>query len=108
MKYLSLLFVAFSLVTAASSAKAEDLEFTLINSSSYVISQLQISPVSTNNWEENILGRDVVLQKEETVITIADGLSTCKYDMLITFVDGETIEERNYDFCELGSYEARD
>lgn len=89
-------------------ANAEPIRFTLINSSSYVITQLQISPVSQNDWGENFLGRDVVLQGEQGTVTIADGLTTCHYDMLITFNDGATVEERDYDFCDLDSYEVTD
>lgn len=107
MKHLMALSVSVSLAlaTLGSSAQAEDLDFTLINSTKFVIVQLQISPVSTQNWEENILGRDVLLQGESVPISIADGLSGCKYDMLITFNDGSAIEESNYNFCELHSYE---
>ncbi|MBO6521837.1 MAG: hypothetical protein JJ900_15725 [Rhodospirillales bacterium] len=100
--------VALLLVAAAVPVKAEDLQFTLINSTRYVITQMQISPVSAGDWGENILGRDVLLQGETATVTIADGSTACAYDMLLTFNDGETIEERNYDFCDLKSYEATD
>ena len=96
------------LTLSAGSAMAEPLEFTLINSTGYVITQLQISPLSMNHWGENILGTDVILQGETATVTIADGRTSCEYDMLITFNDGNTIEERNYDFCDLASYEATD
>ncbi len=95
-------------VAAAFPAEAEDLKFTLINESSADITALQISPVSTRNWEENILGRDTLPKGYEVDIVIADNLSTCSYDMLITFKDGSNIEERNYNFCDLKSYTARD
>ena len=108
MIYLKALVISIPLVATAVSANAEDLRFTLINASSYVIARLQISPVSTDNWGANILGRDVLLQRENATVTIADGLTACEYDMLITFNDGETIEERNYDFCDLSTYEATD
>ena len=84
------------------------LKFTLTNSTSYVITQLQISPVAQSHWGENILGRDVLLQGEVATVTINDGLDSCEYDMLLTFNDGETIEERDYNFCDLDSYEATD
>ncbi|MGB0672028.1 MAG: hypothetical protein ACPGNT_11070 [Rhodospirillales bacterium] len=108
MRYFKPLLVAALVTGAAGTAVAEDLEFTLINSSSYVITELQISTIDTDNWGSNILGRDVLLQNETATITIADGLETCTYDMLLTFNDGATIEERNYDFCDLRSYEATD
>lgn len=98
---------ALLLQSTAFSASAETLNFTLINSTSYVISKLQISPVTARRWGENILGRDVLLQGETATVTIADGRKTCEYDMLITFNDGATIEELDYNFCDLESYEAR-
>lgn len=107
MNFLKLIVISLFLATASHAANAENLQFTLINSTKYVITKLQISPLSTDQWEENILGRDVLRQGEEATVTIADGLSTCKYDMLITFNDDTNIEERGYDFCDLQSYEAR-
>lgn len=108
MSKLGILFAAILSIATALPAHAEDLKFTLINDSSADITSLQISPVSTRNWEENILGRDDLPKGYEVDIVIADNLSTCTYDMLITFKDGSNIEERNYNFCDLKSYTAKD
>lgn len=90
------------------SAQAEDLLFVLSNNSSANITGLQISTTSTNSWEENLMSGDVLRPQEETEITIADGEDVCEYDILITFADNTTIEDRNVNLCELGSYEAHD
>lgn len=85
-----------------------NLKFTLINKSSAVVAKIQISSVSTSDWEENILGRDVLLPGEEVEISIADGQATCAHDMLVTFHDETTVEESNCDFCDLQSYTISD
>ncbi|MGL5061224.1 MAG: hypothetical protein ACRC62_14725, partial [Microcoleus sp.] len=40
----------------------------------------QASPPSVNDWEEDILGRDVLLSGESATITIQDGREDCLYD----------------------------
>lgn len=97
------LFISF-----AASAQAEDLKFMLQNNSSANITGLQISTTSTDNWEENLMAGDVLRPQEEIEITIADGEDVCEYDLLLTFADESTIEDRNVNLCEIGTYTAND
>ncbi|MBF0273829.1 MAG: hypothetical protein HQK84_01205 [Nitrospinae bacterium] len=91
-------------VVEDNASETEDLVFNLINKTSAKIVALQVSTISTRNWEENILAGDFLNPGETMEITIADGNKTCSYDILVTFSDNETVEEQNIDLCELGSY----
>jgi len=84
-------------------AIAEDLEFTLTNKSGYVIVEFYASPSDVYDWEEDILGMDVLGHNESVLITIADGRTQCEYDLRMTFDDGDTLED-TVDLCETGSY----
>ena len=99
------LLVAIAL-TAASPAVAEDLVFTLINNSSINITEVYVSKHSAETWEENILDGTVDAGTQAD-ITIADGETTCDYDMRFVGDNGAT-HEVNQDLCELGSYTLTD
>ena len=89
----------------ASPALAEDLHFKIQNDTDTSITAVHVSRVSTNSWEENILENDVEAG-ESLNVTIADGLTTCKYDLQVVFEDGAKNEWRNQDLCkfENGTY----
>jgi len=105
-KIISLLLATALLGSAA--AQAEDLQFKLINSSSAEVVGLQVSTVDSQSWEENLIAGYVLPAGNEVDVVIADGARTCSYDILITFADESTIEDRGVDLCELGSYSAHD
>ena len=104
--YLAATAVAAAL--SATPALAEDLVFMLDNQSSGAIQEFYASPVGVDNWEEDILGADILPSQEASRITIADGRSVCEYDLKVVFDDGEELEERNINLCETGSYTVSD
>jgi hypothetical protein len=57
-----------------------------------------------DNWGENLLKGEVVRAGESGKVTIADGKTTCNYDILGVFADGSKLEELKLNLCELGSY----
>lgn len=91
----------------ATSSYAEDLDFMLKNSSSYVVTEFYASPSDVNSWEDDILGADVLGSGEAFNITIADGRTQCEYDLRIVFDDGDVVEDTT-DLCETGSYTVTD
>ncbi|WP_181707813.1 hypothetical protein [Chthonobacter rhizosphaerae] len=91
---------------AASSAKAEDLVFTLINGTNSTLTEFYTSPSNVENWEEDVFGKNVLGPGEQVEITIADGRDVCDYDMKFVFSEDSdldtTLDTQN--LCELGSY----
>jgi hypothetical protein len=98
------LLVAIALT--ATPAFAEDLVFTLINNSSVNITEMYVSKHSADTWEENILD-GTVDAGTQAEITIADGETTCDYDMRFVADSGATVEV-NQNLCELGTYTLND
>lgn len=94
---------AMTTVIGVTAASAEDLVFMLDNQTSYTVSEFYASPTNVGNWEEDILGADVLDPASAVRITIADGRSQCDYDLRIVFEDGDVVED-NADLCETGSY----
>ncbi len=103
MKTVYALAAALSLAIVAPAA-AEDLEFTLINTSGVDITAFHVSHTETDDWEENLLGGGILADGYEIDVLIADGLTTCVYDILTEFADGDAYEDYGVDLCSLGSY----
>jgi hypothetical protein len=100
--------LAAALVLAtASPVFAEDLVFTLINNSSVTVTEMYVSKHSTAVWEENILDGSTIDAGTESEITIADGETTCDYDLRFVGENGAT-HEVNQNLCELASYTLTD
>lgn len=99
-KYLPLAAAAFLL---AAPAMAEDLNFLFENNSSFTIVELYASPSDVGDWEEDILGRDILEAGESARVTIRDGRRACEYDLRIVFDDGDEITDTT-DLCETASY----
>lgn len=91
-------------VTTIGAALAEDLDFTLINSSNSDVVAFHVSHAGTGSWEENLIAGGFLPSGNELGIQIADGRSTCVYDILTEFADGQRLEDYGLDLCELGSY----
>ncbi len=84
-------------------ALAEDLVFTLANNSGFDLAEFYASPADVGDWEEDILGANMLATGTSGNITIADGRDQCSYDLKMVFTDGDEIED-TVDLCETGSY----
>jgi len=91
---------------AAAPAQAEDLVFTLRNGTGATLMYFHASPADVDDWEEDILGSDVLGPGQSVRVTIADGRRQCEYDMRFEFDEdsGLDVLKDTQDLCELGSY----
>ncbi|MGR3759695.1 hypothetical protein ACUXV3_06120 [Roseobacteraceae bacterium NS-SX3] len=85
-------------------ALAEDLEFFLVNDSSADLVEFNVSPASSDRWEENLLQGGYLAPGYETGVLIADGATTCVYDIRGGFADGSEAEDYSLNLCDLGEY----
>ena len=97
-----------ALAIGANAYATEDLIFTLHNESSYVVVEVYASPNDVEDWEEDILGQDVLGSEESVRITIADAREQCEYDLRFVFEDGDVLERPSVDLCETNSYTLTD
>ncbi|NCO85302.1 MAG: hypothetical protein GW886_01560 [Rhodobacterales bacterium] len=84
-------------------AKAQDMDYELINNSGATLMEFYSSPADVGVWEDDILGADVLPDGSRASVTIADGRAQCDYDLRLVFDDGEVLED-TVNICELGSY----
>ncbi|MEH6692639.1 MULTISPECIES: hypothetical protein [Pseudorhizobium] len=96
-----------ALLTSAVTSQAEDLVFTLTNSTNSTLERFYTSPTGVDEWEEDVFGQDVLSPGDSIEITIADGRSVCEYDMRFEFSEDSDLDttEDTQNLCEMGSYE---
>lgn len=97
---------AVVVMSYASFSHAEDLTFTLKNSTKGTLERFYTSPVGVNDWEEDVFGKDTLGPGESMDVTIADGRTQCKYDLRFEFTEDSNFEdlEDTQDLCAMGSY----
>jgi hypothetical protein len=96
-----------TLTAYSSLSQGADLEFTVVNKASSTLTELYLVPNYAGDWEEDILYEDIS-SGESGPITVADGLSTCTYDIYAAFADGDDIEDYDVDLCKLRTYTLTD
>lgn len=100
MRIAALAFVLFA--TAASSttlAQQSKLDFTLQNRTGVTIAELYVSPDESDDWEEDVLGRDVLAHNESVDITFSRTEKSCDWDLKIKDDKGNEIEWDSLDLC---------
>jgi hypothetical protein len=81
-------------------AGADPVTFTLTNGTDEVITEFYASPPGVAEWEEDILGEDVLEPGASVEITIADGREDCEYDFLAIFEDESELEHDSVSVCD--------
>jgi len=87
------------LLLIAPVARAGTQDFTLVNASGVDIYSLFISETGNDNWEEDILGVDVLLDGERLQIEFA-GHTACLWDMMVTDEEDEALVWQALNLCE--------
>jgi hypothetical protein len=88
-------------------ALAQDINYELINNSSYVLDQFYTSAASDPNWGPDLMSGLDLYSGESGTVTIADGGSECVYDILVVTMTGEELSDQ-VNICELASYTVND
>lgn len=101
-----LLMSAIAVVTLAgtNTAVAADRQVKVVNKTKTPLFAFYASRTSTNDWEEDILGDDVIMPGGSLVIDIDDGSGACKFDFKGEFEGGEAIVKSNVDVCKVGEF----
>lgn len=102
-----LTLAALAVMLTAAPALAQDLQFELINSSSITLQSLYVSPVGEAAWGDDIMAGTVLAPGESGLITVADGLSVCNYDMRFVADNGSEVESAA-DLCAQTSFTLSD
>ena len=95
------LAVIATFVTASAFARAGKQDFTLHNQTGVEIHSLYVSPHTTNDWEEDVLGRDTLPSGESVKITFDDRDKHGHWDLKVTDKDGNSLEWYDLNLIEI-------
>ena len=100
----ALVFLAAGVVNASAMERYVQIN----NVSSYDIVEFYASNTGTSNWQEDILGSDILPSGSSVMVNIDDGTGYCKYDFLAVFDDGEEAVSPDNNVCELSEFDFTD
>jgi hypothetical protein len=94
---LGLLAVAGIALVAAATARAGDQDFTLVNKTGVEIHSLHVAPHSSDEWGEDILGKDTLANGDSLEITFGKHDRAHHWDLRIEDEKGNTLTWENLD-----------
>ncbi len=95
---------------AASMAIADEArqDFELVNKTGYDISHVYVSPTKSDDWEEDVLGKDVLNDGDAWDIKFSRSTKTCKWDLKVVYADDNSAAYwKNIDLCKVGKITIR-
>jgi nicotinamide riboside kinase len=94
----------FALLTAVSSQAfaapdGQNRRVQIANRSSQAVHFLYASPVTTNNWEEDLLGNGTIAPGASVEANIDNGTNQCNYDLKIVMANAQEHIRRAVNVC---------
>lgn len=93
------LLLGMIIVSGEAFAGAQD--FLLINKSGMDIYELYISPSGENDWEEDVLGGDILVNEDDVEIDFSIGESEALWDIMVRDKQGNEIYWRESNLFEI-------
>lgn len=78
-----------SMVTTTALAQSRQ-DFTLVNRTGYDISEVYVSPSKADDWEEDVLGDDILEDGDHATITFSRAGKTCMWDLKVVYSDDDS------------------
>ncbi|MEZ5670617.1 MAG: hypothetical protein R3F55_24915 [Alphaproteobacteria bacterium] len=87
------------LASASAAALAGQQDFTVVNDSAQDIYYLFVSPQSSDNWGDDILGQSIIPAGDYVDVQMDNFGSECLFDIQVANAYGETLEFWGVDLC---------
>ena len=88
-------------VTATAWARSGKQDFVLHNETGVEIHELYLSPTTTDDWEEDVLGVDTLPAGERVKVTFEDREHRAKWDLKVVDSKGNSIEWESLNLIEI-------
>jgi len=99
MKNLLGLAIALGFFSLGAHAQGKQ-DFTLINKTGYDISEVYVAPSKSSDWEEDVMGKDALVNGDSVDISFKRADKTCKWDLKVVYADDDsTAEWSGFDLC---------
>jgi hypothetical protein len=100
-KVILALSVVAMFVTATAFARAGSQDFVLHNETGVEIHELYVSPVTTDDWEDDVLGVDTLADGDSVKITFDDRDKHAHWDLKVVDGKGNSIEWHDLNLLEI-------
>ena len=100
MRMIGLAALTAALLAPAAAGAQGAQDFVLLNNTGYTITEVHVSPSKTDDWEEDILGWDVLENGDRVTIEFPRDADACLHDLKVLYVDGEEAEWSGMNLCE--------
>jgi hypothetical protein len=97
----SLFAIAGMALVAVSAARAGDQDFTLVNKTGVEIHALHVAPHSSDDWGEDILGKDTLSNGDSLEITFGKHDRAHHWDLRIEDEKGNSLTWENLDLMKI-------
>lgn len=94
-------FALAVLLGTMGSAFAGKQDFTLTNATGYPIKHVYVAASSSDSWEEDVLGKDLLSEDEYVEISFDRGTPNCKWDMKVIYTDGDQAVWHGLNLCSI-------
>ncbi|MGU3496040.1 hypothetical protein ACLBXM_18520 [Xanthobacteraceae bacterium A53D] len=83
-------------------------DFTLVNKTGYDIEEVYVSPSRADDWEEDVLGKDVLEDGDSWHIRFTRAAKPCKWDLKVVYSDdGSSAIWYGIDLCSVSKITIR-
>lgn len=102
------LILVAGLIVLPQAAEALDRRVRIVNDSHVDIVRFFGVNVDTRDWQESLLGDDILPAGGSMVLNFDDGSGYCRYRFRAVFVDGVELDRPSVNVCEVGTYRYTD
>ena len=100
----TLLFASLAAAAVAVSAPAfaadAKQDFTLVNRTGYELKALFVSPSKADDWQDDVLGQDVLEEGKAVNVHFSPKTQVCKFDLKVVYTeDDSSAIWQNIDLC---------
>lgn len=96
--------LALGVAAPAVAGAGADRRVRIINDTHVTMTQFYASSVDADDWEEDILGQDVLRAGQSVRINIDDGTGACLFDFKAVFADGDVLVRERINVCRISEY----
>jgi len=77
--------------------------FKLKNRTGYTIAEVYVSPTKSEDWEEDVMGTDVLENGQSVDIEFSRAAKSCVWDLKVIYDDEEEAEWTGFDLCKVST-----
>ncbi len=97
----TLLMAPLALLASTAALAQGQQDFILVNGTGYTIDEVYVAPTKSDEWEDDVMGRDVLGDGEEVEISFSPKERVCHYDIRIVWDDETEADWRDFNLCEV-------